>query len=432
MMLLLLAALLPFLSGGETARELSHPEEYVNILGGSDSRYDLSHGSTLPLITLPWGFNTYAPQTNDDGDGWWFHPSDRRLFGLRVTHQPSPWISDYGNFLMQGYMPVDAATVSSADQFTGYSPQSHSTQFYPYLFETTLLAYSTATETTRMQFAPTLHGGVLRLQFPRFDPSAVGFSQVRRVALSLNGGRDQSSVGKCPADGTVMLSGFTTANSGGVGSEEASAFKHFFAACVYGGEEGVAPLAVDEALGAQADAVTVWANFRPEEPLHQTLTVRFATSFISVEQAQLSLQREAGTDRSFEQVASDAKAAWNEVLSRVKVTAVDSASSATASASAPAPSAPASAESQAYSPSEASALLTTFYSSLYRASLFPRLLSEVDASGVEVHWSPYAASLEQRVMAGPLSVDSGFWDAWNTVYALSQLSNPQVPIQASI
>ena len=40
-------------------------EEYPNILGGTQSRYDLSHGSTLPLITLPWGFNSWAPQTND-------------------------------------------------------------------------------------------------------------------------------------------------------------------------------------------------------------------------------------------------------------------------------------------------------------------------------------------------------------------------------
>ena len=61
-----------------SARATAHPEEFVNILGGTDSRYDSSHGGSLPLIALPWGFNTYAPQT-DDPNGWWFHPSDRRF-----------------------------------------------------------------------------------------------------------------------------------------------------------------------------------------------------------------------------------------------------------------------------------------------------------------------------------------------------------------
>ena len=77
-------------------QSLSNPEEFVNILGGTDSRYDISHGSTLPIIGYPWGFNHYTIQTDDDDNwpGWFFHPSDRRFYGLRITHQPSPWIQD--------------------------------------------------------------------------------------------------------------------------------------------------------------------------------------------------------------------------------------------------------------------------------------------------------------------------------------------------
>ena len=118
-------------------RAISNPEEFVNILGGTDSRYDLSHGSTLPLIAVPWGFNSYAPQTDDDSNyqGWWFHPSDRRFFGLRVTHQPSPWISDYGNFLIKGYMPASVTSDSSADAYTGYSPKT--TVYSPYFYHKT-------------------------------------------------------------------------------------------------------------------------------------------------------------------------------------------------------------------------------------------------------------------------------------------------------
>lgn len=82
------------------AAAITNPEEYVNTLGGTDSRYDLSHGNLLPVVVTPWGFNAWAPQTDNDAtySSWWFHPTDVRFFGIRCTHQPSPWISDYGNF----------------------------------------------------------------------------------------------------------------------------------------------------------------------------------------------------------------------------------------------------------------------------------------------------------------------------------------------
>ena len=215
-------------------RAISNPEEFVNILGGTDSRYDLSHGSTLPLIAVPWGFNSYAPQTDDDSNyqGWWFHPSDRRFFGLRVTHQPSPWISDYGNFLIKGYMPASVTSDSSADAYTGYSPKT--TVYSPYFYETNLMAYSTEEENTRFSFTPSAHGGIARIKFPKFDADAAkrcegsvttsmahtdskygsanstaevtasysGFTQTRRISFVLHGGSDSSTVGKAE-DGTV-------------------------------------------------------------------------------------------------------------------------------------------------------------------------------------------------------------------------------------
>lgn len=71
-----------------------HPEERVDILGGTDSRFDLSHGNVLPLVARPWGMNAWAPVTDSDPTWpqWWFHPTDRNFRGIRCTHQPSPWI----------------------------------------------------------------------------------------------------------------------------------------------------------------------------------------------------------------------------------------------------------------------------------------------------------------------------------------------------
>ena len=59
----LVAVLAFFSAANEVAENLVN---YVNILSGTDSRYDLSHGGTLPFICRPWGFNHYAPQTGKE------------------------------------------------------------------------------------------------------------------------------------------------------------------------------------------------------------------------------------------------------------------------------------------------------------------------------------------------------------------------------
>jgi putative alpha-1,2-mannosidase len=122
------------------------------------------------------------------------------------------------------------------------------------------------------------------------------------------------------------------------------------------------------------------------DPSYDILTIRIASSFISQEQAVLNLQQEIG-GVSFDSLLAESKAAWNSVLSRANVVELG----------------------PGYTNQEQLDFYVTFYSCLYRASLFPRQLTEVDATGAIVHWSPYSTG--DNVIPGPLSVDSGFWDA---------------------
>ena len=101
MLVLLLSA--SSLSATVTARDLA---SYVSILGGTRSRFDYGTGSLLPFVARPYGMNNWAVQTNNYAGAamgpmthWWFHPEDRELYGIRCTHQASPWIYDYGEFL---------------------------------------------------------------------------------------------------------------------------------------------------------------------------------------------------------------------------------------------------------------------------------------------------------------------------------------------
>ena len=71
--------------------------KYVNIKQGTNSVRRFSNGNTLPLVQLPFAMAGYSAQTEYDG-GWFYNPTHRSLEGIRLTHQPSPWISDYGTF----------------------------------------------------------------------------------------------------------------------------------------------------------------------------------------------------------------------------------------------------------------------------------------------------------------------------------------------
>ena len=125
-------------------------------------------------------------------------------------------------------------------------------------------------------------------------------------------------------------------------------------------------------LSFSASPNSAWVDFRADDDASTTqLTIRIATSFISTDQATVNQQREVGIDRSIETLISDAKEDWHAVTARVNIEEI----------------------SPTYTAAQSTDLLTTFYSAVYRASLFPRQLTEVNnAAGETVHWSPYTTS----------------------------------------
>lgn len=172
-------------------------EDYVNTLSGTHSRYSLSRGNVLPEVSLPWGFNGFAPQTDSQSGGWWFHSDDYSLQGIRLTHQPSPWIGDYGALRIMAALVDAGGGHGDAAQVCGYSPTAASTVWKPYLFAADLLSHGGSSGAARVEVAPTEHGAVLRWRFPPFErgPLASGWNQTRRVFIALNSGADEAAVG---------------------------------------------------------------------------------------------------------------------------------------------------------------------------------------------------------------------------------------------
>ena len=336
--------------------------DYANPAQGTESVHAFSQGNTLPLVARPFAMTHWGPQT-EEGNRF-YKPSARQIQGIRATHQPSPWIGDYGHFLL---------CPQSGDRLLG-SWQRNSTfrpdetTLRPHYFKTVMRRYRTTVECT-----PTERCALLRMHFPSDRPA-------RLIVDLFDGGSHMDVDGEGNS-----LSGYTRANSGGVPDNFALYFYIELDAPV--SDRGV--FANGQLLPAKTTDGDGLGAFL-EVASGGTVTARIATSFISVEQAKQNLEREVG-QRSFDAVLEESTDTWTNVLNRIQIEGASDRQ------------------------------MHTFYSCLYRAHLFPRAFYEYDESGQPHHYSPYDGKLHP----GVLYADNGFWDTHRTVYPLLALLDPE-------
>lgn len=351
------------------------PSEYVSTLVGTQSDHSFSTGNTYPAVALPWGMNFWTPQTGKMGDGWAYTYGAHTICGFKQTHQPSPWINDYGQFSLMPVRGRDA--IDETLRRSWFSHQSEEAR--PYYYSVYLADHDVVAE-----IAPTDRAAVLRFTFPESDDSGVVIDAFDRG----------SHVEVMPDNRTVV--GYTTRNSGGVPENFRNWFvirfdKPFNGFRVFNGKTELKGF---EAEGEHALAAVYFATRRGEQ-----VTARVASSFISEEQAVRNLETEVG-DADFEAVKARAQARWDEVLGRISVEGGT--------------------EEQ----------YRTFYSCLYRSTLFPRKFYEIGADGNPVHYSPYNG----EVLPGYMYTDTGFWDTFRSLFPLLNLIYPSVnaEIQAGL
>ena len=350
-----------------TAKTITGPVDYVSPLVGTQSKHALSTGNTYPAIALPWGMNFWVPQTGKMGDGWAYTYDADKIRGFKQTHQPSPWINDYGQFAI---MPVTGKAVFNQDERASWFSHKAETAT-PYYYKVYLADHDVVTE-----IAPTERAAAFRFTFPENDHSYV-------VVDAFDKG---SFVKVIPSENKII--GYTTKNSGGVPAN----FKNYFVLVFdkpFTYTAAVASGVIDtnklEATDNHAGALIGFKTRKGEQ-----VNVRVASSFISPEQAELNL-KELGTD-NVEQIAAKGRKVWNDVLGRIEVKDDDIDH------------------------------LRTFYSCLYRSVLFPRSFYEIDAKGDVMHYSPYNG----EVLPGYMFTDTGFWDTFRCLFPFLNLMYPSM------
>lgn len=341
--------------------------DYVNPLVGTQSTFELSTGNTYPAIARPWGMNFWTPQTGKMGDGWQYTYTANKIRGFKQTHQPSPWINDYGQFSI---MPmVGKAEFDEEKRASWFSHKGEEAKAYYY--KVYLADYDIVTEMT-----PTERAAMFRFTFPENKQSYIVVDAF-----------DKGSYVKIDKENRRII-GYSTRNSGGVPAN----FKNYFV------------LEFDKPFTYQATVNdSVFVENGTEQQAHhagavigfsthkgESVHVRVASSFISYEQAMQNLT-ELGDD-SFDTLVQEGREAWNKVLGRIEV--------------------------------EGGNLdqYRTFYSCLYRSLLFPRKFYEIDRNGQIVHYSPYNG----QVLPGYMYTDTGFWDTFRCLFPLLNLMYPSV------
>lgn len=345
---------------------------FVNPLVGTQSSFELSTGNTYPAIARPWGMNFWTPQTGKMGDGWQYTYTANKICGFKQTHQPSPWINDYGQFSI---MPVTGAPVfEESKRASWFSHKAEEVKAYYY--KVYLADHDVLTEVT-----PTERAAMFRFTFPENPHSYVIIDAFDK------GNFKEAPYVKIDKEHRRIV-GYTTRNSGGVPDN----FKNYFVVEFDKPFTYMATVAdsslmenVCEQQSAHCGAVIGFSTHKGE-----IVHARVASSFISLEQAFQNL-KELGEDE-FDTLVEKGRQSWNEVLGKIEVEGgtVDQ--------------------------------YRTFYSCLYRSLLFPRKFYEIDAEGKIVHYSPYNG----QVLPGYMYTDTGFWDTFRCLFPLLNLMYPSV------
>ena len=246
--------------------------ETIDTRFGTASKHAFSRGNTLPYTGVPFGMNYFVPQTSDQEGSWFFDPHLPIFQGIRLTHQPSPWIGDYSWLLLT---PVTGEIRGDTLFHRQSSYNLDRAIFNPHYLRIFSERYQIETQLT-----PTCYGASVHLR------------QTQGKALSIYLHANDDLIMEQVDERTVSLgqSGLTETNKSPLVMYTALAFSVEILSITQEGQDWRIDLA-----GAETQ-------------------VQLATSFISKEQALFNLPR-----KDFEETKSDAKASWENLLGRFDV-----------------------------------------------------------------------------------------------------------------
>ena len=335
--------------------------QYVNTLQGTNSTYELSWGNTYPTTAVPYPMNSWSPQTGKNGDGWKYQYSATTIRGFQPTHQCSPWVGDYGVFSL---MPVPELVVDESKRATPFSHDKEIAK--PHYYKVTLENGITT------EFSPTTRSAHFRFSFPaKGDAFLVldGYTKTSQVQIDVANHR---------ITGYVHNGAFSP-----------KTHKNYFIIqfdkpfVSYGTWENRKNTIQKNNLSREGEGIGAYVQFAKGSKVQ----AKVSTSYISPEQAEVTMSRELGKHSSVEVTKQAAADVWNQLLNRVLVEGGTEED------------------------------MKTFYSCMFRANLFSHKYYEEKEDGSPYYYSPY----DEKIHDGYMFTDNGFWDTFRSQFPLTNI-----------
>lgn len=338
--------------------------QYVNTLQGTNSTYELSWGNTYPTTAVPYPMNSWSPQTGKNGDGWKYQYSATTIRGFQPTHQCSPWVGDYGVFSL---MPVPELVVDESKRATPFSHDKEIAK--PHYYKVTLENGITT------EFSPTTRSAHFRFSFPaKGDAFLVldGYTKTSQVQIDVANHR---------ITGYVHNGAFSP-----------KTHKNYFIIqfdkpfVSYGTWENRKNTIQKNNLSREGEGIGAYVQFAKGSKVQ----AKVSTSYISPEQAEVTMTRELGKHSSVEVTKQAAADVWNQLLNRVLVEGGTEED------------------------------MKTFYSCMFRANLFSHKFYEEKEDGSPYYYSPY----DEKIHDGYMFTDNVFWDTFRSQFPLTNILHP--------
>jgi predicted alpha-1,2-mannosidase len=348
----------------------AHLSDYALTTRGTNSSGSFSRGNNFPAAALPHGFNFWTPVTNSSSLSWLYDYARANnddnlptLQALSLSHEPSPWMGDRQTFQVMPSAASGTPNTSPTARELAFKHENETARPYYYgvTFENGLKA----------EMAPTDHAASLRFTYPGDDASVIFDNVTEQAGLTLD-----------KTNGTVT--GYSDVKSGlSTGATRLFVYGTFDAPVTDGSSSGVKG----------------YLKFKPGAD--HTVTLRLATSLISVDQAKDNLRQEIPDGTSFDTVKQQAQKVWDKLLGKVEV--------------------------EGATPDQ----LTTLYSSMYRLYLYPNSGFEKVGSTYQ-YASPFSPMTSQdtpthtgaKIVNGKVYVNNGFWDTYRTTWPAYSFLTP--------
>ncbi|MDR1151573.1 MAG: GH92 family glycosyl hydrolase, partial [Bifidobacteriaceae bacterium] len=372
---------------------------YVDTRRGTLSSGSFSRGLNFPAAAMPNGFNFYTPATDATGTGSMYayaaaNNSDNRpvLNSFRISHAPSNWMGDYlytkvfPGVASSGTAVFNASTTARALSFS-HDNEIARPDLYEVEFDNGLVA----------SIAPEDHGAVFKFKYPL----AATYGSILFDTGSSTNSTTNAAGGNYTLDAaTGEVTGWDGANYNGwtAGGGRLYIYAKFSEPVVAGGT-------------GTSRTSSKYANFNLGST--DTVEVRVATSFISIDQAKRNYELEL-EGRSFEDVRQGAEDAWNDRLDVIDMSDTET--------------------------NDIHKVMV--YSDLYRLNLYPNARHENTGTNAVPEWK-YASPVtypaqtsgtsgsvlsetNQQVLSGKMYVNNGFWDTYRTAWPMYAMLYPEM------